>query len=437
MAPSALNYFGFGNPMTASEVRPPPKKNPIRALPAPWYTSREMYEFERRAIFSRKWPFTTHRSRLQEPGDFLRYNVAGFDLLIALDRNRNVNAFHNVCRHRAYPVVEQQQGSAKIFACRYQGWSYGLDGSLAKAPKYQELDGFDKSQNGLLPIHTRTDVNGFLWVNLDSKVEPEVAWEDDFVDVDKQARFDQFNFDDYELDHTYELEGGYNWKILADNFNECYHCKTTHPDVPNFLTIDSADVETKDGHMQHDHASTPEQRAKGMNVNSTYYFPNASMSVSWVSPLDRMPLIVFADSEAIDRPHFMMIQKFLPDGPTRSSMSYEVYRNKHSSEDDFKLISKTYARVMAEDKVLCDRAQKNLNTGVFVNGLLHPRWEKGPLYFQNTVREVITEHYKREKAAGYEIWPARPQLPDDVVSQQDMEICNGLTCADEKGGLVW
>ena len=64
------------------------------------------------------------------------------------------------------------------------------------------------------------------------------------------------------------------------DFNECYHCKTTHPDVPNFLTIDSADVAVKDGHMQHDHASTKEQRAKGFNVNSTYYFPNASMSVS-------------------------------------------------------------------------------------------------------------------------------------------------------------
>jgi phenylpropionate dioxygenase-like ring-hydroxylating dioxygenase large terminal subunit len=76
------------------------------------------------------------------------------------------------------------------------------------------------------------------------------------------------------------MDGEYNWKILSDNFNECYHCKTTHPDVPTFLTIDSHHVDVKDGHMQHDHASTPEQKAKGYDVNSTYYFPNTSMSVS-------------------------------------------------------------------------------------------------------------------------------------------------------------
>lgn len=98
--------------------------------------------------------------------------------------------------------------------------------------------------------------------------------------MDKQERFQSFDFDDYVLDHTYSLDGDYNWKILADNFNECYHCNTCHPDVPQFLNTESADVAVKDGHMQHDHASTPEQRSKGYDVNSTYYFPNVSMSVS-------------------------------------------------------------------------------------------------------------------------------------------------------------
>jgi hypothetical protein len=73
----------------------------------------------------------------------------------------------------------------------------------------------------------------------------------------------------------------------------------------------------------------------------------------------------------------MMIQKFMPSGPGKSHMHYEVYRNKHSSDEDFHAIADTYARVMAEDKDLCIGAQKNLETGVFTNGELHPRWEKG------------------------------------------------------------
>ena len=120
-------------------------------------------------------------------------------------------------------------------------------------------------------------------------------------------------------------------------------------------------------------------------------------------------------------------------------MHYEVFRNKNSSEEDFRLIADIYARVMSEDKALCEVAQKNLNAGVLINGELHPRWEKGPLFFQNTCREVVTEHYKREKAAGHEIWPARQQLPTDaMISQDDLEICKGIIgCGGMKEGLVW
>lgn len=277
---SMLHYFGFGNnasPSAKEEV----KNAPIRALPASWYTSPEMYELERRAIFSRRWLFMTHSSRVKNVGDWLRYELAGFDFIITRDRQNKVNAFHNVCRHRAYPVVEKEgSGNAKILSCRYHGWSYGLNGKLAKATGYQELSDFDKEKNGLLPIHVKVDVNGFIWVNLDAKEVPEVPWEEHFKDVDTQERYKAYNFDDYDLDNAYELEGHYNWKILADNFNECYHCPTTHADIPEFLNLESFDSDTKDGHIQHHCVSTPEQIARGLYTASTYYFPMSAMVIS-------------------------------------------------------------------------------------------------------------------------------------------------------------
>lgn len=134
-----------------------------------------------------------------------------------------------------------------------------------------------------------------------------------------------------------------------------------------------------------------------------------------------------------------MIQKFLPSGPRSCKMDYEIYRNKNSSDEDFKLISEMYARVMAEDKVLCDNAQKNLDRGVFINGQMHPKFEKAPLFFQNTVREVITEHFEQEKAEGREIWPARQTLPGDAkISEKDEEICAGIVgCGAQKEVLAW
>ncbi|KAK3075640.1 hypothetical protein LTR53_000882 [Teratosphaeriaceae sp. CCFEE 6253] len=419
MATAALSaisgYFPFGRTVS------PPKddeKTALRALPSSWYTSPEMYELERRAIFSRKWQLVTHQNRLIKPGDWLKFKIAGFEFVLTRDRENKINAFHNVCRHRAFPVVTgEQSGNSKILSCKYHGWSYGLNGKLSKAPGYQELDGFDKSQNGLFPIHVHKDVNGFIWVNLDAKKEPEVAWKDDFDGIDTQHRYTQFNFDDYVFDHFWEMEGNYNWKILADNYNECYHCATTHPDIPALADLASYNVKTRACQIIHDAATTDEQRKNGLTVASTYYFPNVSTNIS---------------------PHFFMIQRFVPSGPTTSSMQYQVFRNKHSSEDDFQLVNNIYKRIMSEDKYLCDLAQKNLEAGVFVNGELHPRMEKGPLFFQKVCRDVVTAHHAREKKEGGEYWPARQRMPGDAgVSKEDLEFCSGLACGDRKDSLIW
>ncbi|OCT44674.1 Rieske 2Fe-2S family protein [Cladophialophora carrionii] len=274
MASTIMNYLGFGARPVGVE-----SASPVRALPSSWYTSQEMYELERRAIFSRKWMLITHQVRLAQPGDWLKFDIAGFEFILSRDRKGDVHAFHNVCRHRAFPVVEGQQGTSKIFACKYHGWSYGLDGKLAKAPKYDELEDFDKSRNGLFPIHVHVDTNGFIWVNLDGRQKPEVTWEDDFAGIDMQERFKQYDFDDYVFDHTYHMEGAYNWKILADNFNECYHCPTTHPDVPTLADIQTHEVDTARGWITHKSSLTEEQAKNGLGISSTYYFPNVSLSV--------------------------------------------------------------------------------------------------------------------------------------------------------------
>jgi len=119
-------------------------------------------------------------------------------------------------------------------------------------------------------------------------------------------------------------------------------------------------------------------------------------------------------------------------------MRYEVYRNKSSSEEDFQLINQIYKRIMSEDKVLCEAAQRNINAGVFINGELHPKLEKGPLFFQQSCRDAVMAHHKREQAAKHEIWPARQSLPETAsVSQKDIEFCSGLACQTKQEVLAW
>jgi nitrite reductase/ring-hydroxylating ferredoxin subunit len=329
------------------------------ALPASWYTSQEMYQFERRAIFSKRWLFASHKSRLAQTGDWLRYSFASYDIIIIRDRQGNINTFHNVCRHRAYPVIEKEgSGNNKILACRYHGWSYGLSGKLAKAPGYQEMN-FDKDQNSLFRCHTKIDSNGFIWINLDAKVTPEVSWEDHFDNVDVQNQHSKFNFDDYTFSHEHKVEDGkYNWKNRSAN-------------------------------------STPEQIRKDLNVESTYYFPNASSTVS---------------------AKFITIQKVLPQGPNKATIHYEIYRHKSCSDNDFKKIRDAYEYAAKEQQAD----------------------QSALLFFQNTVRDCITEHYKREKAAGKEIWPGRPAgMGDGDRADDDEEICAGLACGTQKEVLAW
>lgn len=115
------------------------------------------------------------------------------------------------------------------------------------------------------------------------------------------------------------------------------------------------------------------------------------------------------------------MQRFTPTSPTQCMMRYEVYRHKDATDEAFNVISDMYKRIMSEDKYLCMHSQKNLNAGVFVNGLLHPEMERGPLHFQKTVREVVTEHHTKEEAAGHQIWPAEHDLPADVAVGHDQE----------------
>ena len=106
--------------------------------------------------------------------------MAGYNFFLIKDRDGNINAFHNVCRHRAFPVVGSKQegekdpmveaGQVSILACKFHGWSYTMKGALAKAPLFQDQPHFDASKNGLLPIRTHIDRLGYIYVNMDTCV---------------------------------------------------------------------------------------------------------------------------------------------------------------------------------------------------------------------------------------------------------------------------
>ncbi|RFN53490.1 cytochrome p450 oxidoreductase [Fusarium flagelliforme] len=312
-------------------------KSTTRALPSSWYRSNEIYELERRAIFSKKWILVSHKLRFPETGSRVEFQEAGFHFLLIKSKQGSIQGFH----------------------------SKNEDGHSAKPLRPNSPKDFNELTKELSPIHIRVDAKGFIWVNLDTSKRPE-DWSAEFRNIDNMARHESFNFEDYHFDHTWGMSGDYNWKTLADNYNECYHCKTAHPDAAAVADLSAYRVDTKGGNIEHFANTTAEAEKSGLKIVSNYYFPNACMTVS---------------------PNFFYLMRCVPTSASHCSMEYEVYRHKDASDEDFKTIDEMFKRILAEDKWLCNNAQKNLNAGVFVNGEMHPKLEQGPLYFQHRIRE--------------------------------------------------
>ncbi|OJD34867.1 iron-sulfur cluster-binding [Diplodia corticola] len=176
----AYRYFvnDKGGAKKSAVVLPttPPSRNNAKLeahrasdFPDDWWTGSELYELECRAIFSKQWLYLTHRSHFSKPGDYHTFQLARYPVFLILGKDHVIRAFHNVCRHRAYTVTKKKSGSSTVLGCRYHGWSYDTRGRLVKAPAFEDIESFDKSQNGLFEIHAHTTRQGFVFVNLSTE----------------------------------------------------------------------------------------------------------------------------------------------------------------------------------------------------------------------------------------------------------------------------
>ena len=192
-------------------------------LAGAFYTDRSVYQLDLERIFRRHWHCVGHHSLIPNGGDFFLVDIAGETLVITRGDKGEVHAFLNVCRHRGSLICTEPAGRVARLTCGYHAWTYGLDGALIAA-RLMPAD-FSKKDNGLHRCHIRV-FYGFIFVNL-SDQEP-VDFDASFGDLAPYLDF--HGFADAKIAYSRSYPTAANWKLVVENFVECYHCAPAHPE---------------------------------------------------------------------------------------------------------------------------------------------------------------------------------------------------------------
>jgi glycine betaine catabolism A len=193
-------------------------------LPPAAFCDPAVLDWELDNIF-RGWVCAGHVSAVDAPGKFVTREL-GPDSVVVIGSDDGPRAFLNVCRHRGARVVEEAEGRVrKRLRCPYHAWSYGLDGSLMAAPHMDEVDDFDFSCWGLIPVRLAV-VGGLVMIDLSGDA-PEVG---DHVG-ELTDHLDRYRLPALARASAASYSVAANWKGIAENYNECLHCPGVHPEL--------------------------------------------------------------------------------------------------------------------------------------------------------------------------------------------------------------
>ena len=332
-----------------------------RTLPAAVYSDPAAYEHERHAIFAKEWQLVGFRPDLQQRGDYIAHDVAGWRIFVIVAPDGALHGFHNVCRHRAGPLVTDTAGRCANLVCQYHGWSYDFDGALITARDFGDAADFDPAELGLLPVRV-DEWRGLVFVNLDHQARP--------LHDDLGALFDECTdlpVDGLTYSHRVVHELAVNWKTYTDNYSEGYHIPLVHPELNREVIAKQYRVDVRDHYCVH---SAPARDGAIYAGKWLWRYPNLALNLY---------------------PDAMTIERFVPTGPRSTEIVYDYFFADVSPASEPANADKVRISgdVVEEDRRICEAVQRNLESGVYETGRLSPRHENGVFAFQQWVRDSL------------------------------------------------
>jgi Rieske 2Fe-2S family protein len=205
----------------------------VPGLPGPLYCDPAFFDKERSLLWGRSWVCIGRGAEIDRPGRFLQRMVAGESVIVVRGNQGQATGFLNLCRHRGARLCLEPEGQlGPYLRCPYHGWTYGQDGRLVGIPNLREVPDLARADYGLHRV-ALAEWLGCLWANLDTDA-PSLSHQ---VDPQLRARFGdagalrRYGLEDLVVGHRQTYDVAANWKTLVENFTECYHCPTLHPEL--------------------------------------------------------------------------------------------------------------------------------------------------------------------------------------------------------------
>jgi Rieske 2Fe-2S family protein len=195
-------------------------------LPADAYTSPRVLAWEQRHVFAGSWVCLGREDELCPPGTTQRGVTVGDVPVLLTWPGERLTAFANTCRHRGHELVADGCAvSRESIVCPYHAWTYRLDGSLQGAPGMRDVDTFVPTEHGLVPVPVEV-WHGWVFVNATGSAPSLVDHLGGMADLVAPYAPEQLQ---RLARHQYDVRA--NWKVLAENYHECYHCPLIHPEL--------------------------------------------------------------------------------------------------------------------------------------------------------------------------------------------------------------
>ena len=366
---------------TAAFSSLPPLEHPLEegwTLPASWYTDLGVHERERERLFARAWTYAGPAEWVAEPGSYFSAHIGHVPVAVVRGTDGTLRGLVNVCRHRGHLVVDGT-GCRETLQCPYHAWTYDLDGTLRRAPRAEREPGFTPEGLSLAPVSVGT-WGPFVFVNPDLEAAPLAAALGRLPALVAQSGLDVDTVR-FHSHHEWPIEA--NWKVVIENFLECYHCPTAHPGFSKVIDT------SPDAYLLQVHATFSSQvgqtRSSAFGGNGDRgYLPAGDVGQSQYHFL--FPSTTVNIAPGIPN---VSLERYNADGLGRTIEVTDYYFGTDVSEAEIEELMAWDNQVAQEDVSLVQSVQRGLESGAVPQGRLMSTSEQLIADFQRRVHDAL------------------------------------------------